>query len=158
MAASNASAQPAPRKSKGTLLAICLVTPVAILLLPSTLVLLAAMVPTLVARIVDPGPGRHLTISVGSLNLAGSLWFIHLLWSAGQSFSAVLPTLSDIIGWLAALLGAGLGWTIYSMMPAISRSIASTKSSLRLGRVRKAQVELVEQWGEPVRGALPPQS
>jgi hypothetical protein len=167
MAASKAAAKPgakpsakpaAPQapKKRGPWLLICLVMPVALLLLPSTLVLIAAMVPTLVARIVDPAPGRQLTITVGSLNFAGALWFLSDLWSAGQSFSAIVPTLSDMIGWLAALVGAGMGWAIYSLMPIASRSIATTKSNLRLSRVRKSQADLVEQWGEPVRGNLMP--
>ena len=164
MAASNAAAKagakpnaktaaaPAAPKKRGKWLYICLAMPIALVLLPSTLVMIVAMVPTLVARIVDPAPGRQLTITVGSLNFAGALWFMHDLWSAGQEFSAIVPTLSDMIGWLAALVGAGMGWAIYSLMPIVSRSIATTKSNLRLGRVRKSQEELVEQWGDPVRG------
>ena len=146
-----------PPKKRGPWLWLCLIMPLALLLLPSTLVLLAAMVPTLVARIVAPAPGRHLTSTVGSLNLAGALWFMHDLWSAGQGFSDIVPTLGDMIGWLAALVGAGMGWALYSLMPIVSRSIATTKSNLRLNRLRKAQEELVEQWGNPVRGhhALP---
>jgi len=149
--AKEAAAQPA-KKRGGSLLLILLLLPVALILLPTTLVVLPAMVPTFVARLVDPGPGRHLTITVGSLNLAGSLWFVHDIWLAGQSFSAVAPTLSNMMGWLAALVGAGAGWAINWMMPLISGRIAATKSSVRLARVRKRQAELVEQWGEPVRG------
>ena len=147
------AAAPQPAKKRNWLL-ISLAMPVALLLLPSTLVLLVAMVPTMVARVVDPAPGRQLTITVGSLNFAGSLWFLHDLWSDGQGFADIVPTLSDMLGWLAALIGAGMGWAIYSLMPPISRSIATTKSNLRLNRIRKAQEELVEQWGEPVRGGL----
>lgn len=165
MAASNAAAKPgskpaakatAPQapKKRGPWLYLCLAMPLALVLLPSTLVLIAAMVPTLVARIVDPVPGRQLTVTVGSLNFAGALWFMHDLWSAGQGFSAIMPTLSDMIGWLAALVGAGMGWVIYSLMPIVTRGIATTKSNLRLSRVRKAQEDLVEQWGDPVRGAV----
>jgi hypothetical protein len=161
MAASNTAAKAATKptapeapKKRGPWLYLCLAMPLALVLLPSTLVLIAAMVPTLVARIVDPAPGRQLTVTVGSLNFAGALWFMHDLWSAGQNFSAIMPTLSDMIGWLAALVGAGMGWVIYSLMPIVSRSIATTKSNLRLSRVRKAQEDLVEQWGDPVRGGL----
>jgi hypothetical protein len=146
-----AAAPPRPKK-RGFWLYACLAMPIALVLLPSTLVMIVAMVPTLVARIVDPAPGRQLTITVGSLNFAGALWFMHDLWSAGQSFSQIVPTLSDMIGWLAALVGAGMGWAIYSLMPILTRSIATTKSNLRLSRVRKSQEELVEQWGDPVRG------
>ena len=61
--ATNTSTRAAPAKKKGSLLILMLVTPVALLLLPTTLVLAPAMIPTIVARIVDPGPGRHLTIN-----------------------------------------------------------------------------------------------
>jgi len=161
MAASNAAAKakpgaataapPAPKK-RGPWLYIALAMPLALVLLPSTIVLMVAMIPTLVARIVDPAPGRQLTITVGSLNFAGSLWFLHNLWQAGQGFSEIVPTLGDMMGWLAALLGAGMGWAIYSLMPILSRSIATTKSNLRLRGLRKRQEDLVEQWGDPVRG------
>jgi hypothetical protein len=151
-AAKAAAAPPPVKKKKGYWLWVCLAVPVAIALLPLTLVLLPAMAPTLVARIVDPAPGRHLTITVGSLNLAGALWFVHDLWSAGMGFSAIAPTLSDMMAWLAALVGAGAGWMLYSLMPVFSRSIATTKSNLRMSRIRKSQEELVEQWGDPVRG------
>lgn len=160
MAASTASrpnpsaAQPAKRR--GGWLFLLLAVPVALVLLPSTLVVLPAMIPTVVARIVDPTPGKHLTITVGSLNFAGSLWFLHELWSANQSFHAIVPTLGDMFGWLCALLGAGCGWVIYWTMPAVTRNIAATKSSLRLSRVRKHQEDLIEQWGEAVRGADAP--
>jgi hypothetical protein len=155
-AAKTAAATPQSAKKKGFWLWLCLIMPVALLLLPSTLVLLVAMIPTLVARVVDPAPGRHLTITVGSLNFAGALWFMHDLWSAGQSFAAITPTLGDMLGWLASLVGAGSGWAIYSLMPILSRGIATTKSNARLGRVRKQQEELIEQWGDPVRGLTLP--
>jgi hypothetical protein len=150
-AATKAATPLTTKKRGGSLLILLLLTPVALLLLPTTLVLLPAMIPTAVARIVDPGPGRHLTITVGSLNLAGALWFVHDIWSAGQSFAAISPALSDMMAWLAALVGAGCGWAIHWVMPVISRRIAEAKSSVRLARLRKRQTELVEQWGEPVR-------
>ena len=96
MAASNAAAKakpgvapaapPAPKK-RGPWLYVSLAMPLALVLLPSTIVLMVAMVPTLVARIVDPAPGRQLTVTVGSLNFAGSLWFMHDLWSAASEIA-----------------------------------------------------------------------
>jgi hypothetical protein len=146
------AAAPQPVKKRGPWLWICLAMPVAVVMLPATIVLLVAMVPTVVARIVDPAPGRQLTITVGSLNFAGALWFMYDLWSPWPTFAAIGPTLGDMLGWLASLVGAGLGWAIYSLMPIASRSIATTKSNLRLNRLRKSQEQLVEEWGNPVRG------
>jgi hypothetical protein len=150
MAASGAKATPQPAKKRG-MLVLLLAVPVAIIVMPVTMVLIPAMIPTLVARVVDPGPGRHLTITVGCLNFAGALWFVHDLWAGGLSFAAVGPALNDMMGWLTALVGAGAGWALHWVMPLFSRQIAETKSSIRLARVRKRQEELVEQWGEPVR-------
>jgi hypothetical protein len=151
------SGEAPPKSGKKTLfILLLLLLPVAGVLLPTTMVLVVAMVPTIVAWVVDPSPGRHLTLTVGCLNFAGSLWFIHDLWSMGQTFAAVAPALSDMLAWLAALLGAGAGWTIFWVMPYITRSIAATKSSVRLKRLRKAQEELVELWGEPVRETATP--
>jgi|SRR5581483_3716395 len=155
-AGKGAAAPRAAKKGGGSLLIILLLLPVALILLPTTMVVFLAMIPTMVARIVDTAPGRHLTITVGSLNFAGSLWFVHDVWADGQSFAAVQPALSDMMAWLAALLGAAAGWTIHWVMPAISGRIAATKSTVRLARLRKRQAELVEQWGEPVRSGLPP--
>jgi hypothetical protein len=150
--ASKAAGPPKPARKKGTIPLLVAGVMLALALLPSTLVLIPAMLPTLVARVVDPVPGRHLTITVGALNFAGSLWFMYDLWSVGQTFSAIVPTLSDMIGWLAALVGAGMGWVIYSLTPSLARGIANAKSNARLKGLRKGQEELVEQWGDPVRG------
>ncbi len=115
MATPGAQATPQPAKKRSTLI-IILAVPVALMVLPATLVLIPAMIPTLVARVVDPGPGRYLTVTVGSLNFAGSLWFLHDLWAADLSFAAIVPTLGDMMGWLGALVGAGCGWTIHWVM------------------------------------------
>jgi hypothetical protein len=149
----------APAKSgkKAAIILMLLAMPVAVLLLPTTLVLIPAMMPTIVARIVDLNPGRHLTVTVGSLNFAGSLWFMHDLWAMGHTFAAVVPVLSNMMAWLIALLGAGAGWAIFWVMPLITRSIAAAKASVRLNRIRKAQAELVELWGQPVQEKLTPQ-
>ena len=40
--------------------------------------------------------------------------------------------------------------------PTSQRSIATAKSNLRMSRLRKAQEDLVEQWGDPVRGGNAP--
>lgn len=140
----------APTKFKPMLLLILLV-PVGLFMLPSTIVLLAAMVPTAVARVVDPTPSRYLTLTVGAMNLAGSLWMLHAVWMAGGGFDSILPTLRDSFGWLAALLGAGAGWMIYSAMGVITAYAATVQSGIRLRRLQRERERLLEIWGEPVR-------
>src|SRR3546814_16336125 len=60
---------------------IALALPVAIVMLPTAIVLAAAMVPTMVAWVVDPKGRRYLAITVGTLNFAGPLFFLTMLWT-----------------------------------------------------------------------------
>jgi hypothetical protein len=125
---------------------------IALFFISTTVVLAAAMIPTFVARIVDTSPGRRLTITVGAMNLVGSLYFVHLILGSGDSVSSIGPTLSDTFGWLYALMGAGAGWVIFGTMPAIVGRIAAAQTALRLRRLNQSQEKLVEEWGETVRG------
>jgi hypothetical protein len=121
--------------------------------LPITAVLAAALIPTFVARIVDTSPGRRLTITVGAMNLVGALYFVDRIWSSGGTIASIGPTLGDTFGWLYTLLGAGAGWVIFGIMPAIVGRIAAAQTSMRLRRLNQAQEKLVAEWGETVRGA-----
>lgn len=126
---------------------------VGLVFLPSSAVILAAMIPTLVARLVDTSTGRRLTITVGALNLVGALYFLHEIWAAGHGVGDIAPTLADTFGWLCALLGAGAGWVLFGAMPSVFNRIAAAQTALRLRRISQTQDRLVEQWGESVRGA-----
>jgi hypothetical protein len=120
--------------------------------LPTTLVLLASHIPTIVARIVDTSPGRRLTITVGAMNFLGSLYFLDQIMSVGAGIDAIAPTLTNSFGWLYALLGAGAGWVLFGIMPPILARVAHAQTALRLRRVTSAQDKLVAEWGEAVRG------
>ena len=139
-----------PAKFKPMLLLI-LLAPVGLFMLPSTAVLLAAMIPTAVARIVDTTPQRYLTLTVGAMNLAGSLYMLHDVWLLGGGLDSIVPALRDSYAWLAALLGAGAGWVIYGGMGAITAYFARVQTGIRLRRLEREQERLVEEWGDPVR-------
>lgn len=125
---------------------------IALVFLPSSAVITAGMIPTLVARLVDTSAGRRLSITVGALNLVGCLYFLHRIWSMGHSVNDIPTVLGDTFGWLSALLGAGAGWVIFGFMPALIAKIAETQTTIRLNRVTQDQGQLIEEWGEAVRG------
>lgn len=120
--------------------------------LPSAVVVGVGMIPTLVARVVDTSPGKRLSITVGGFNLIGCLYFLHRIWAAGQGMEDIQPTLGDSVGWLCALVGAGIGWLVFGGMSAIVGKIAQAQTALRLRNITKEQERLVEEWGETVRG------
>jgi hypothetical protein len=142
-------AAPAARGFKPALLLILLL-PAAALMAPVAIVLVAALVPSVVARIVDSGPSRHLTFTVLGLNLVGALYFVDRVLSTGNSVEAATLTLQDAFGWLAALGGAGCGWLLFMAMPSIIARMAEAQSALRLRRVHRDQAQLIKEWGEVV--------
>ncbi len=148
-APAKAAAAPAPKAFKPVLLLVLLL-PVAALMAPIAIVMVAALVPSVVARIVDSSPNRYLTLTVLGLNLVGSLYFVHQVLTLGNSLEVVALVLQDSIGWLAALSGAGCGWLLYIAVPPMIAKMAEAQSALRLRRVHKDQTQLINEWGEVV--------
>jgi hypothetical protein len=144
-----AQASPAPKAFKPVLLLVLLL-PAAALMAPIAIVMVAALVPSVVARIVDASPNRYLTLTVLGLNLVGSLYFVHRVLTMGSSLEVVALVLQDSIGWLAALSGAGCGWLLYLAVPPLIAKAAEAQSAMRLRRVHRDQTQLINEWGEVV--------
>ena len=144
-----AQATPAPKAFKPALLLVLLL-PVAALMAPIAIVMVAALVPSVVARIVDTHPNRYLTFTVLGLNLVGSLYFVHQVLTLGNDLEVVARVLQDSIGWLAALSGAGCGWLLYLAVPPLIGKTAEAQSAMRLRRVHRDQTQLINEWGEVV--------
>lgn len=148
-APAKADASTAPKAFKPALLLVLLL-PAAALLAPIAIVIVAALVPSVVARLVDSSPQRYLTFTVLGLNLVGSIYFVHRVLALGNDLGAAALVLQDSIGWLAALSGAGCGWLLFLGVPPIIAKMAEAQSALRLRRVHKDQAQLVKEWGEVV--------
>jgi hypothetical protein len=131
-------------------LLLILLLPAAALMAPMAIVLVAALVPSLVARLVDSSPRHYLTFTVLSLNLVGALYFVHELLTMGNSLDVLPIVLQDAIGWLAAFAGAGCGWLLFLAMPALVSKLAEAQSALRMRRVHRDQTQLTEEWGQVV--------
>ncbi len=148
-APAKAQASPPPKAFKPALLLVLLL-PAAFLMAPIAIVMVAALVPTVVARIVDSNPNRYLTFTVLGLNLVGSLYFVHQVLTKGNTLEVVAMVLQDSIGWLAALSGAGCGWLLFMAVPPLIAKMAEAQSGLRLRRVHRDQTQLINEWGEVV--------
>ena len=148
-APAKAEASSAPKAFKPVLL-LLLLFPAAIFLAPIAIVIVAALVPSMVARIVDTHPNRYLTYTVFGLNLVGSLYFVHRVLTMGNDLEVVAMVLQDSIGWLAALSGAGCGWLLFLAVPPLIAKVAEAQSGLRLRRVHRDQTQLINEWGEVV--------
>lgn len=134
---------------------LVLLAPFAGLFLPSLTLLLVGMLPTLAARVAEPGRERHLVVTVGLLNFCGCMPLLVELWSLGQSFHVIGAVMRDVYGWLVAYSAAGFGWLIYLMMPPFVAAYYRVVTDSHLRTLKRTQRKLVEIWGEEIAEAPP---
>ncbi len=127
-----------------------LVVPVLAVLMPTLMVLGGAMMPTLVAYIVDRSRAKYLTVTVGLPNFCGALPLVVDLWTRGQSYAAAGDVLGGAEGVLIAYSAAGLGGLVFFSLTPLVASYYAQSSQTRIGNLRAAQETLVEAWGEEV--------
>lgn len=124
--------------------------PIAGLLLPTLSVLAMAMLPTLGAYVAERGREKHLVMTVGLMNLCGSLPAVVKLWSLGQSFASIGPVIHDVFLWLIAYGAAGCGWLIYTITSPVVGAYFRVSSEARVRMLKQSQRNLVENWGQDV--------
>jgi hypothetical protein len=117
---------------------------------PIAVLLVAGMIPTIVAYIVDRTPWRTLTLTVGPLNLAGTAPYCLLLWFGTDTIQALGQYLGNVWVWLIMYLAAGIGWLLHLGMPLIVRIVLEGALDRRKGRLLQLQSELRADWGAAV--------
>jgi|SRR5579859_4777510 len=145
--------QPAEAKSnKNTTLVLAVVAMMALALFerPICLLMLFALVPTMLAWLVDDTPGQSLIRTVAPLNLASSLPFAIKLWHEHNSLAQVFTFMSATFTWVALYGAAVAGWLLYYLAPAVITAVVAR----RIQRMREAAIErqkaLKDEWGEEV--------
>jgi hypothetical protein len=131
-----------------------LMLPVVVVLLPSCIVLTVNMVPTIVAYVIDKSREKYLAITVGLLNICGTLPALAGLWQQGQSYDAAFDIAANPLHWLMAYGAAAIGWAIYLGLPPILGHYYGITSHARLLNHQRKQQILVQAWGEEVRGEI----
>ncbi|MGO1118385.1 hypothetical protein ACTL6U_06765 [Rhodovibrionaceae bacterium A322] len=123
-------------------------------LLPTCLVLFVAMLPTLVAYIVDRHKDKYLASTVGFINFCGAVPAIATLWMTGHNMTTAQKILGDVFLWLVAYGAAGFGWLIFMMMPALVGAYYAVYTRSRLETLKKQNDELLEFWGQDLADGI----
>lgn len=131
-------------------LALILLFPFAALLLPTTLVIAVMMAPTIVAYVTDRSRDKHLAITVGLMNFAGTLPAIITLWTRGQSHPAAMDLIGDAFVWSVAYGAAGAGWLVFGVMPTVVGVYYRMTTETRVHGLVKRQKALIHDWGHAV--------
>lgn len=119
-------------------------------ILPSMIVILVGMVPSIVALVVDRSPRKYGTLTIASLNFAGVLPYLVKLWAKSQSLENALNIVVDVFALIVMYGAAGFGWMIFLTIPTFVASIFMVVSQRRVAVLRENQRKIIEEWGESV--------
>jgi hypothetical protein len=139
---------------KGGLLAWVVAPVLGIVALPTLVLLLVGMAPTLVAFfIMDRHPSKYTTRAVGYLNFSGCLPYAIDLWRAGGvwDFEGLLMIVSNPFTLLVMYSMAAVGWLILFASPPVVAAYLAVTSDMREKTLKARQKELIEIWGRNVR-------
>lgn len=140
------------KRGKSGITTTLVLLPVFGFLIPTCVVLLIGMMPTVVAVMLDRGRSKHLATTVGLLNFCGTVPGLVELWREWQAYAAATRIVTDAFFWLTAFGAAAIGWAIYLLMPLLIGSLYGVLSNHRLEGLKHRQQQLVQAWGEEVIG------
>jgi hypothetical protein len=126
------------------------VLPAAALFMPTTLIVLVGLVPTLVALIVDRDPEKFAAITVGPINFCGVLPAALALWQGEHSVERASAILAEPNNWLIMYGAAAVGWLIYFSVPPAVGAFMAYRNEIEIKRLTDHQEQLVEEWGPEV--------
>lgn len=118
--------------------------------LPTVVLVFFTMLPTLVAWATEKGPNKYAFLCVGGLNFAGLFPYLFSLWFGVHTLDEAFRMLTDPIMLMTTFACAGIGWAIYGAMPPMVVSYLAHSSQRRVGNLKAAQKQLIDDWGEEV--------
>ncbi len=121
-----------------------------VVFLPVTLIFFVCMIPTMVAGIVDQYPIKTAWLTIGAMNMAGTVPVLCKLLDAGRTLPAASQLIFNPNMLLIAYSGALVGWLIYNKVTPLVAIVVQNRNKRRLEDITKRQEELVRKWGEKV--------
>jgi hypothetical protein len=125
----------------------------AVMFLPSMMLLVVGMTPTLAAMLTDRRREKYATLCVGCMNFTGVLPFLVELWTTDHSYDQAFQMIGDPFTWLVMFGAAAIGWAIYFVAPGIVGMFIAMRADQRVERLRRRQRDLIEEWGPGVAGS-----
>lgn len=125
----------------------------AILFMPTTILLVFGMLPTIVAALIDRRGGAR-AISVGAMNLCGCTPFLLDLWTKSHTADYAVGLITDPRTIIVMYSAAAIGYMIDWALSGIIATIMIQRSTSRLEAIRDRQEEMVVRWGREVTGEM----
>ncbi len=127
-----------------------IVVGVCVWVLPTVLVLVIGMVPTIVAFFTDRRREKYAAFCVGAMNLLGVLPVALGMWTRDHTMDSAMRNVTNVFNWFLMYGAAAIGWGLYSVTPAIVAFVLRLQIERRISKMQGYQRELIDEWGEGV--------
>ncbi len=111
-----------------------------------------AVMPSIVANVVEKRKRRYASKTVTAFNLAGVIPHIISLARAGDPNMTAKGMMTDPYIWLIIYGLAGFGWIMVQVIPQITFLFLLIKAEMTIKQLKHLQEDLVKEWGEQVKG------
>jgi len=127
---------------------------IAILAMPTLVVVIIGMLPTGVAAIIDRSEQKFGTFCVGGLNLCGVFPYLIKLWTDNLQMAGATGMISDVFTLFVMYSAAAFGWMMFLALPPVISSFLTVMAESRVKTLRSLQRDIIEEWGPEVSSAL----
>ena len=119
----------------------------ALIVLPTTIVVIFGLMPSFAALVVDEGRPRYLFRTVLGMNVAALLPYVEKLWLGSNDLSGAFAIVGDLYAWLAIYGGSAMGWLVFMSAPTLMTEWRKFNSERRVAKLKSRQKELISEWG-----------
>jgi hypothetical protein len=139
-------------KPKGSNKLLILVTAMALVpfSLPTLMVMVCAMLPTLGAALAERGGSRYAWVCVGGMNFSGLAPWLFDLWFGHHTIDYAIHQITGVSMLLISYGAAGVGWMIYLAVPPVVATFTTMTSQRRSVVLIADQKKLLEIWGDGI--------
>ncbi|HJN04470.1 MAG TPA: hypothetical protein QF665_05070 [Alphaproteobacteria bacterium] len=131
--------------------ALFLVVIGAVISLPSIIIVVAGMVPTIISWLFASSGDRHSTTTLAAMNLAGVAPVVGMLWERGHNINNALQILSEPVPWLIMLGASAAALALNAILPNIGVAMMQRAAVIRVQKIHEARRSLVAEWGNEVK-------
>lgn len=118
----------------------------------SIVLMLIGMVPTWIALCLDQSAQKDQARSIGYLNFAGCLPWMVDFWMSGGGFARVFEIIGEPLVLTVMYSAALAGWGLCYLVRPFVATYLIVSTEIKTTQLTKRQGELVEVWGDAVRG------
>src|SRR3954466_11372219 len=122
-----------------TILIAIVIVFLAVVFAPTTLVIVFAMAPTVLMFVLDGDQQKNRTLSVGALNLAGTIPALFELWARWNTIPGAVEMIATAHPWRLAFGGALAGWLLTWLVPIVSANYMVKQREFSLDELEKRQ-------------------